>query len=445
MNQPAQPSTPSLLAVVCLAAFALRAGVAWVERADFQRDPDAYLGIAAGLTRGEGYHMPGRTQPSAYRPPLYPLVLSLAIRSGAPTVAIALIHIAAGVLTVALTYRIGRTLGLGRLADGAALAVAVDPLLLQYTTQVMTETVFTFLVTLMLFLILRTGTHNAWASPILNETRENEATRHVASSARFLLGVGFGLCALCRPTVWAFGMLAAVWWIYRAVRVRRRLRTCWADAWPVVLAVTVTVAPWPLRNAVVLGKPLATTTHGGYTLLLGNNPVFYREVVAKPFGTVWEGASLARWQQSLNDQMAREMPPVIAEISRDRWMRDRAIETIRREPAMFLRACVLRLVWFWNIVPQGPARGSLPRIVIWSVGAFYGVLLILALVGALKIRGVERRVWGYPFLLLLSLTLLHTVYWSNARMRAPIVPVIALLAARGLSPSQRQLADRRQL
>ncbi len=35
--------------------------------------------------------------------------------------------------------------------------------------------------------------------------------------------------------------------------------------------------------------------------------------------------------------------------------------------------------------------------------------------------------------IILNFTAVHLVYWSNMRMRAPLVPLIALIAARGLS------------
>ena len=72
--------------------------------------------------------------------------------------------------------------------------VAVDPLLLQYTPYVMTETVFTLLLTALL-------------AAITCDCRGGK--RQVA------VGVLFGLCALCRPTIWPVGIFAAAWWGWR--------------------------------------------------------------------------------------------------------------------------------------------------------------------------------------------------------------------------------------
>ena len=42
------------------------------------------------------------------------------------------------------------------------------------------------------------------------------------------------------------------------------------------LTIVIVLSPWMIRNLVVLGEPVWTTTHGGYTLALANNPVYYR-------------------------------------------------------------------------------------------------------------------------------------------------------------------------
>ena len=39
----------------------------------------------------------------------------------------------------------------------------------------------------------------------------------------------------------------------------------------------------------------------------------------------------------------------------------------------------------------------------------------------------------YPLALLISFTIVHSLYWADMRMRTPLAPAIALLAARALS------------
>jgi hypothetical protein len=70
---------------------------------------------------------------------------------------------------------------------------------------------------------------------------------------------------------------------------------------------------------------------------------------------------------------------------------------------------------------------------VWGLGAGYSIELASFVVGlgALFRRWDDR--WTYPLLLVLNFTLVHLLYWSNMRMRAPLVPLIALVAARGIA------------
>ena len=64
-------------------------------------DPDNYLPLAGSLARGEGLAWNGR--PTAYRPPLYPMLLAPLVKLGGerPILGIALLHLALGAATVA--------------------------------------------------------------------------------------------------------------------------------------------------------------------------------------------------------------------------------------------------------------------------------------------------------------------------------------------------------
>jgi hypothetical protein len=65
VKPPARAELSWTIVAICLLALILRAGAAWVQRGDLGQDPDAYLGIAAGLAQGDGFHMPGKTEPTA--------------------------------------------------------------------------------------------------------------------------------------------------------------------------------------------------------------------------------------------------------------------------------------------------------------------------------------------------------------------------------------------
>jgi hypothetical protein len=193
----------------------------------------------------------------------------------------------------------------------------------------------------------------------------------------------------------------------------------------------IVLLPWGLRNLSVFGRPILMTTHGGYTLLLGNNPDFDREVVSQPWGTVWDG-SHGGGQQAWVEQVNREMADagIIGEVAQDRWLKNRAWSHISADSAMFVRACWLRLRRFWGLMPvEGASDQS--QVVRWSVGTFYGLVFFGAIFGAFHVKRFWSSAWWPPLLMMAAFMGVHLVYWTNTRMRAPIMPVLAVLAAIG--------------
>ena len=414
------------IAVVLAVAVLSRSAALWIFSDTIAVDRDAYLKIAQNVADGIGFTATDADHPTAYRPPLYPLLLAVVLKLGGCPVAIGIVQLLFGTATVFLTAKLGHRLGLGRASWIAALLVAVDPVSIQYTTFLMTETFFTFLVLLFMMVSLRPSHHRGVTPP----------GPAAVSRRLILLGLLFGLCALCRPTIWAYGLFAGAVWIWTAVKsgngIRRQI------PWSLLLTSAVVVSPWLIRNLVVFGQPILTTTHGGYTLLLGNNPVFYEEVVNRSWGTTWDAASGQRSQSSwiveVQAEMDREIGADATESQRDRWMSRRAWRNISDNPGSFFRACLLRLCRFWNIVPHGSAGRAVSGPVLWTIGLFYSITGLGMLVGLIRLGRLEWQRWLPLIVLILSFTAVHLVYWSNVRMRTPLIPIVALLATRGVFP-----------
>lgn len=381
--------------------------VKWGER--LADDPDGYHALAKNVFSKGTYGK--EDTPSAYRPPLYPLLLvpcaSLETwRPGAPAAAIAALHLLLGLATVQLVLWLGRAWCRAndvseRWAAFAALLVLCDPILLNQSSLIMTETLSTFLAVLTLAALTR-------------------ASQTDSTGFAFIAGGAMGLAALSRPTflLWTFFVMIGLIWTAR-VRARGLL-----NAAMLLLAAVLVLAPWIIRNYSSLGRPIVATTHGGYTLLLGNNPEFY-DWLRSPTGAVWNSAA---FDQQVKNQRANTAPGDEAQNDRDEYAE--AAKNIRDRPVMFFRACTFRLLSLWNIFPNEvdplTARWRYP-VVVW-----YGVEFLLAVAGICALR---KRVWQTPWLwgllLAISFTIVHTLYWSNLRMRAPLMPFVALLASVG--------------
>jgi 4-amino-4-deoxy-L-arabinose transferase-like glycosyltransferase len=389
-----------LLIVVALGVAARLAATAPLEGR--LEDPDNYIRLAGGLAAGRGFVWDGR--PTAYRPPLYPLVLAplvAVLPEGKPLGwAIAVLHAALGGATVVLTAQAARRWKLGR-ARGllAAAIVALDPVLVAQSRMVMTETLTALLLAASLAVLGLPGRRG----PALG-------------------GMALGLAALCRPSTLPAAMLVAGAALVAGPGLRNQRLVRGAM---VALATIAILFPWAARNARVFGEPVWTTTHGGYTLALANNQVYYAEVLDGPPGAVWSGANQKRWFDAIGPTVSG-----LSEPAADRRLRANALGFCRARPRDFARASAARLARFWSVRPAGAVYpGGLRALVaVWTIP------LWLTLVAGLA----HKASWCWPRVaapaMLVGLSAVHAFYWTDMRMRAPLVPAIALIAASSEGP-----------
>lgn len=409
----------SIFMIVCLLiALGLRLAVILNQPEQLILDRDAYLGIATNIAEGHGYTNTNSSIPTAFRPPLYPLVLAVGFLGFSVPVTVAGINLFAGLMTVWLTARLGQRLCLGRLRFVAALLVAVDPLLLQYASRPMTESLCTFLATLWLWLATADADPSKPGRLSLNG---------------FFSGIAFGLLVLSRPTFWPITGFCLLYWLFTWWKTHKSDKSAssnnlWGGVWS-LCGTMILVAPWVIRNWIIFGIPILTTTHGGYTLLLGNNPVFYEQVVRQPWGTTWPDASQHEWEANLQSQMNSEIGPQASETERDAWQSRAAKEYMKAEPWHCVESAIHRIRSLWSTVPQGDAASGINGWIITAVGWFYTVVLVAGFIGMLVVLfRTDRLRWFAFYSLIISVQAVHLFYWTNARMRAPLIPAISLFA-----------------
>ncbi|MBN69111.1 MAG: hypothetical protein CME32_07535 [Gimesia sp.] len=422
------------LVLILLLAGGLRLGIVMRQSDQLREDRDAYIAIARNLAAGNGFTSSRMEAgqdlaPTAFRPPLYPCLLAVGYYLNAGPQVTGILQVLLGIATVWFTWKTGQRLQLQWAAVLAAGIVATDPILLQYTSYSMTEVLATFLCSLLLYLLICSFS-----------TRVEELSASINKPLLFWTGAVWGLAILCRPTFLAF---LGIWLVIRlADSLKQRLLSNSEESRPASVSqqlaflaagIILAVSPWLIRNLVVFRAPILTTTHGGYTLLLGNNPVFYNEVVQQPWGTVWTGESLDAWQKSLEADIAQLQPALETEQERDRWMYQRARQNISSQPSLFAQSCLLRLKRFWNIAPLASAGQTPPRTLLLGVASYYFVVLLGCLWGVCLVVWKRERNWSPLIWLLVSFTIVHLFYWTNMRMRAPLVPAIAQLSVFGWS------------
>lgn len=386
------------LLVALVTALVLRVSFQLANPPRLSDDRDAYLTLAESVATTGQY---GWGPPTAFRPPLYPLLLVPAVWLGqfvpaATPLGVALLNLAATAATLLIVASVAdRTFGSRRASFVAVSILATSPLAIVYSASPMTETLCGSLVAGLVWVSVR--------------------FRDCPGRANALMwGVIAGLAALCRPTMW---VAAAFVWLSLLVGTREWRRLLLGGA-----AMLVVVSPWVVRNLVELGSPVVMTTHGGYTLALGNNADFDRDVVQVGWRVLWERGQ-QRW--IAERQAAFERAGLTTELQQDAAHRSDAVEWITQNPTRFAAACWLRLRRFWSPIPLGEQSALMKAIVaVWSIGLF-----AVATVGAWRTRHRDKVALALLLSPVVAFTAVHLVYWANARMRLPIEPALALLAA----------------
>ncbi|GAB6187357.1 ArnT family glycosyltransferase [Thermopirellula anaerolimosa] len=444
----------SSAAIVLIAALAIRAGVIWGVPGGFAEDIDGYAAVADNLVQHGVFGYGERA--TAFRPPLYPVLLACVRATGLPWIwGAGILHLVLGLATVALAMSLARRLGLGREAWPAGVLTACDPLLLFHSRLLMTETLSAALLAA-----------TAWFA--------TEAARRDTAAAWLCAGGLLGLNALARPTFLAWIPVAAAMLLLAGPRTpeptdrfdrkkgtrRRGDRTdprAWRRAGLTILGSVVVLLPWGARNAALFGSLVFGTTHGGYTLYLANNPDYYAYLQDADRRGVWDAAEFnRRWEAELRAAGVQDEPAA------DRLAYRLARRTIASQPGTFARACLGRLASFWGVLPSaGEGESVLRRWGRYAAGGLYAAELLAAAAGAwvlLRGRNVDRLEidsdalaqgpgghWGRSVALswivsaAVVLTLVHLFYWTNLRMRAPIMPLVAVFAAAGGATMRRLL------
>ncbi len=191
------------------------------------------------------------------------------------------------------------------------------------------------------------------------------------------------------------------------------------------LAFALLMAPWWVRNYVVLGCFVPFTTSAAENLYIGNNP-------KNP------GAGID-WLTDVDPVEARHLMEIPDEIARQRAFGAAAMDYIESDPAGFVRRMGLKFLRFWNVVPNAlEYRGVGYQLV--SAASFCPVLL-LAIASAVICR--RRTVALLPiYLLVVYFSLLHMVTIASLRYRLPLEPFLIMLAGAVTGPAVERLAMR---
>ncbi|MFN3149600.1 hypothetical protein [Bremerella sp.] len=414
---------------VLILALVVRGGIGYLQQENFADDPDSYRLLANNILRIHSFTLDDPAEPTAFRPPLYPLLLAVtSISRNVLPEEVLLLHVVLGVITVGLTYFWTIQMGLQRWRSLAGFLVAIDPILLNQSTLVMTETLATCLAILTLVAV------SSLAAKQLSSD-DARGSRDVTISAVNIAGA-VGLAIFCRPTflVWAALLPMAIWFCCRGWKLRLSSVLAYG------LMLLFLLAPWVVRNLLVFEAPVLGTTHGGHTLLWGNNDSYY-EYLRSGSTPVWDNTEF-------HQRFARRNPYLgtsASELGRDRAAYREAVETMKQNPGMAAYSAVVRFTMFWRLLPNALSEDESGRrtLVRYAIGTWYFIQFALVIAGLFALgKDLAKPGWMAAIMLLASFSLVHLFFWSNMRMRSPLVPILAVLACAGIELIRNRLAKR---
>jgi 4-amino-4-deoxy-L-arabinose transferase-like glycosyltransferase len=414
-----RPST-ALLLILGLALLARVAVI--VATPDYVPMFDAadYDRHAVSIADGHGYpgpQMGPSTQPTAFRPPLYPVALAGVHVLGGGWTAERVLGALFGVAAVLLSFLIARRLWGGSVAIVAAAILAVFPPLVILSATLLSES---------LFLLLMLG-----ALLAVLQYRDDPRLRWA-----LLAGALCGLAALTRANGSLLVLPAALGvWTLRP----RFSRAALAAPLAVGLSALVLVSPWVVRNSLVFDRFVGLSTQSG-VLLAGTYNAEARAMAGHP------GRGRLPWRlASFRDLYSRAD---LDEAERSSQLTSRGLDYAKAHPGYVLETMAWNVLRVLDLVHEGTwlqARG-VERLTKPVVPVSVYVLTALALLG-LAVQTVGRWrprrppgfVWLFPLLMLLP----AIAVWGLPRYLVVADPFLAMLAGAALVAAAERASRRR--
>ncbi len=375
-------------------------------------DSIAYDVIAWNLARDLGFQLmsDGTLYPTA-KAPLLPWLVSLVYRAtGHVYFASLLFQCVIGALVPVLVRSLGHSMfgtNVGRIAGWLAVA---HPLLIFFSGYLLTESLFAVMV----------------LASLLASAEWLKAPRPARA---FGAGLLWGLACLTRPTAMPLAPLVALWaWAPLGLMLGAGERARQTGA--LLLGLVLAIAPWTVRNAIVLHDFVPITTGGGRTLLDANNARVWDDPALR--GSAISTAEVEPWRTRFAGH---------SEIEVDRIASDEAVAFGLSRWRQWPEMSWAKFSRMWRLTALAPSTGrwfrtgSLPDrllrladpLLLWSL-----LTLPLALWGLVRtLKDSRRQFQLLPLWVVAVFTAGSLVFWGALRLRVPAEPMLLLYAGVG--------------
>jgi 4-amino-4-deoxy-L-arabinose transferase-like glycosyltransferase len=404
-----------LLAAIVVIAVVLR--LVWIGYAnpnptDGRTDDTLfYYHAAESLAAGKGFTSLIGAQ-TAQWPPGYPLVLAVIFKLFGQNIFLPkLLNVIAAGGACLLIYALGAKLFDRRAGLLGALLFAVFPGQIYFSTLFMTEGFFPAVLCLLIFLFI------VWVIEAENPSLLR----------RLILGVLFGAAILTRSEAGVLLVVALIVWKLVTPSWRRFA----VRSGPFVIAAVAAVAPWTIRNAVVMHAFVPVVSGIGHTLLAGHQSDPYNPYHVFPEIPI--------------QQKYADVPLPEREIMIEREATRQSIKFIVTHPGDELIFPFEKFYHLYRDDGEGAKwvqgaffdRDTAPLTISLSVqqrllriaDSYYVVLMLLAGGGLLLAFSLKDKRRLLLVLVVAGWTAAHLAFLPTSRYHAPLTPIFALWAA----------------
>jgi 4-amino-4-deoxy-L-arabinose transferase-like glycosyltransferase len=279
----------------------------------------------------------------------------------------------------------------------AAAIVAINPFLIYFSGLILSETLFTAMLT--------------WGMLLLVGSSERDGPAWLRRAHPLLGGVVLALAVLVRPSGIGLPVVLGI----VAALLNRRSRGAYPGWWPfppgttMLLFTVLALAPWAYRNSHVLGQWIWTTTNAGITAYDG-------------FNDDATGAS--------DQRFALKVPGILRadELQRNEFFEQEASTWVKHHPRRALELAVRKIIRTWSPVPLSAEYGK--PLYRW-IGGLYAAPLYVMVVLGLCFGSLPRGGKVYLLIAAIYITAVHAMSVGSLRYRLPAEPVMAILAVAG--------------
>ncbi len=341
-----------------------------------------------------------------FRAPLYPFVLAVLLKiSGGAVVIARLFQLLLGLITIFLTYNIGRRLFNSAVGVISGLLLILYPIVTFFEGELLLDSIFALLALTSLYFFL------------------DDIER---KSNLPLSGLFFGLAAVARPTILIFAPIV-IFILWK--RNRKAFTASVKEIVPFFVLVLIPILPITAINYMISGQFTLISYQGGVNFYIGNNP--------DATGLYSDLPGIGEdWTLDDSDYLAHaETGRQIRYSEQSMFWYNKGLAFVVENPGQFFSLYFKKLYFFFSGYEVSNNRDIESNVygnsILGLLHLRFQYILALAVLG-LIISGTDRRRLLSLGALIAFYAGVISLFFVSSRFRLPVIPLMSMLSAYGI-------------